>query len=784
MINLMRVRNFSLIVLAFFLILALGWFNWQFHAHAGTWDITTVDDNGNTGMYNSLAVDSLGNIHIAYGDSTGSQLYYATKANGSWTTETIPGTSGIGASMTSLVLDENDQPMIGFFSYSPFGGNDDLMYISKNGDSWSTVETVDSAGSVGFWPSLAVDSNNNPHIAYRDGTNMSGKYASKANGTWTTETFDSTGTSAGEFLSLTIDSDNRPNIVYRHISGGPNALKYTVKSAGSWVYETVASGVDPERTSIKIGTNDSIQVAYFDAETGQDDLKFAYKPNGGAWSNSTVDSSSAEVGRSATLGLDSSNNPRIAYYDDTNGSLKYASYDSNAWSTETITNATHGAIHAVVPDIGFGLDSSNNAHISFRDDASTSLKYATTQVAASNPSLTINNGEATTNFREVTLALAADGEPTQMTVGESRNLSGIAAEPFSTTKTLALSDGEGPKVVYARIANASGETNIVSASIYYERTPSYGIATVPGQGGASQVRTFNRTGDAQYTPGFYSYPTTLTSGFNVATGDLNGDRHDEIITVPKNGAAAQVRIFDRFGNPIFTPGFYAYDKNYRCGADVTAADLDGNGRDEIITIPGEGCPGQVRIFDYTGQPTLAPGFYAYNLNTRNGFRISAGDVNGDGRAEIVTAPEKGALAQVRIFDYQGNPQFVPSFLAYDFYRCGADVAVADLNNDNRAEIITIPGGDYPAQVRIFNQLGQQVLNPGFYAYEKNIATGFSINAGDLNGDGHAEIVTAPKDLHPAQVRTFDFTGEPIFTPGFYAYEQSLQSGADVAIGKF
>ena len=35
---------------------------------------------------------------------------------------------------------------------------------------------------------------------------------------------------------------------------------------------------------------------------------------------------------------------------------------------------------------------------------------------------------------------------------------------------------------------------------------------------------------------------------------------------------------------------------------------------------------------------------------QNGVRVAVGDVNGDGRAEIVTAPGKSAFTELRVFD--------------------------------------------------------------------------------------------------------------------------------------
>ena len=63
-------------------------------------------------------------------------------------------------------------PRISYWDLS----NDDLKYAAKSGGSW-TIETVDAAGSVGTWTSLALDAQGRPRISYFDETNGHLKFA-------------------------------------------------------------------------------------------------------------------------------------------------------------------------------------------------------------------------------------------------------------------------------------------------------------------------------------------------------------------------------------------------------------------------------------------------------------------------------------------------------------------------------------------------------------------------------------------------------------------------------
>jgi len=81
-------------------------------------------------------------------------------------------------------------------------------------------------------------------------------------------------------------------------------------------------------------------------------------------------------------------------------------------------------------------------------------------------------------------------------------------------------------------------------------------------------------------------------------------------------------------------------------------DLNNNGMNEVVATMGSGGGPHVRIFDSAGR--LLGQFDAYAPAFRGGVNLAVGDVNGDGRAEIVTGAGPSGGPHVRVFNAAGK----------------------------------------------------------------------------------------------------------------------------------
>ena len=163
-----------------------------------------------------------------------------------------------------------------------------------------------------------------------------------------------------------------------------------------------------------------------------------------------------------------------------------------------------------------------------------------------------------------------------------------------------------------------------------ENDGSMEIVTGTEEGGGPHIRVFNSEG-ILINPGFFPYHESFRGGVRVAIGDLNGDGTREIICAAGDGGGPHIRITNKHGK-VINPGFFAYDEDYRGGAYVASGDINGDGIDEIITGPGAGLEPWVKIFDRDGN--LFSEFLGASATQKNGLLITASDIDGNGTEEI------------------------------------------------------------------------------------------------------------------------------------------------------
>jgi hypothetical protein len=134
----------------------------------------------------------------------------------------------------------------------------------------------------------------------------------------------------------------------------------------------------------------------------------------------------------------------------------------------------------------------------------------------------------------------------------------------------------------------------------------------------------------------------------------------------------------------------------------------------------------------------------FGSNFTGGASVALGDVTGDGIPDIVVASgASGTAFGGTVQVYNGATRaLIASYTPLGGFGGGLDVAVGDVNDDGHDDIVVgVLGGGWPLVTVINGSTGK--LMDQFLAYSTSFTGGVRLAAGDVNDDGHADVVVAP-----------------------------------------
>jgi lysophospholipase L1-like esterase len=277
-------------------------------------------------------------------------------------------------------------------------------------------------------------------------------------------------------------------------------------------------------------------------------------------------------------------------------------------------------------------------------------------------------------------------------------------------------------------------------------------------------------------PAIGVYASAFLGGVRVAAcPDVTGDGVDEMLLAPGPGGGPHVRLLDGATGQSLAE-FFAYAPAFTGGVFVACGNVEGTPNAvNIITGAGRGGGPHVRILRYDSS---APGgvvpifdFLAYPAGFAGGVHVAVGDVNGDGRAEIITGAGPGGGPHVRVLTFAGGGlTSLGEFFAYDpAFPGGVFVAAGDVTGSGLADVITGAGPGGGPHVRVMSQSLNGTSVTDFFAYDPAFSGGVYVGAGELTGGGKAEIITGAGPGGGPHVRGFTGAGQPTGN-GFLAYQ--------------
>ncbi len=285
---------------------------------------------------------------------------------------------------------------------------------------------------------------------------------------------------------------------------------------------------------------------------------------------------------------------------------------------------------------------------------------------------------------------------------------------------------------------------IVAADVDGNSFPDFIVAD-PGEatspfGGAVHVllgdedQRYTGSSLERYTPGGQRRPQPMS----VAVGDLDGDGRLEIVSA--DDGTLDLALFRLWALVAFQspPCELSSGQGVPPPCGLAAADLDGDGNVDLLTPNGSSNDvswyRRVTATQYAGLRIPLP------EGARNCVAVAAGDIDGDGAADIVAANlSSGNLAVL----YQGPPGEWGSrseLLASEGLSGVYSVALGDLDGDGRIDLAA--AGRLSHDVRWFPKTESGWGEPRILSAEMALRGPIRLAAADLDGDGRTDLVTA------------------------------------------
>ena len=262
------------------------------------------------------------------------------------------------------------------------------------------ISEIDTPGDTGQFPSVVINpSNDTTYISYYDAANetlrmaMNRGFGSGGNcgpdNSWLCQTIDSS-KEVGKYSSIAVHpSSGEIGISYYDADNG--RLKYAhgkICATCSWSIDTIDQPIlfptdsKGKYSSLKFNSSGVPYIAYyFEITSGVDSLMVAhYKGSSGncgvgaqsgKWQCDIIQTGEG-VGQYASLALDSSDRPRVAYYDGGNNALMYAYQYLGSWTIREILPTNSGQYASLYVDV----DNGDLPHIAHYDSSNGKLGYA------------------------------------------------------------------------------------------------------------------------------------------------------------------------------------------------------------------------------------------------------------------------------------------------------------------------------------------------------------------------------------------------------------------------
>jgi len=300
-------------------------------------------------------------------------------------------------------------------------------------------------------------------------------------------------------------------------------------------------------------------------------------------------------------------------------------------------------------------------------------------------------------------------------------------------------------------------------AIYPDQPNAPPIARTPQAEATAPVSESARALKAKFAPAV-AYASGAYAASSVAVADVNGDGYPDLVVANRCQSSTTCDstgvVSVLLGND---DGTFQAPLTYSSGGvqpySVAIADVNGDGHPDLVVANscqsngtcGDGkTPGAVSVLLGNGDGTFqAP--VSYSSGGVYAQSVAIADVNGDGHPDLVVASqcpigecdgEVPGVVSVLLGNGDGTFQSAVSYSAGGDY--ASSVAIGDVNGDGHPDLVVTTEGwcqSYPSCVSVLLGNGDGTFQPAV-SYSSGGYGAWSVAIGDVNGDGHPDLVVA------------------------------------------
>ena len=185
--------------------------------------------------------------------------------------------------------------------------------------------------------------------------------------------------------------------------------------------------------------------------------------------------------------------------------------------------------------------------------------------------------------------------------------------------------------------------------------------------------------------------TDVTAVTPLGTADSNPDNNSAFSIVSRPFLAVgsglaylgtpTVSVVDPASGTVVRQ-FDVYEQGFMGGVQTAIHDVDNDGQDDIVVAPGRGRVGEIRVFDIDGEEMSEYRITPFGSNFLSGVNIALGDIDGDGTKDLIAGQAAGSTVSIHLGAGVGLGWESTAFQQYMPYGtthlAGVSVAAADI----------------------------------------------------------------------------------------------------------